>query len=265
MRKFVLIFLFIIILVGIIFSVFIEPNALEVKKYKIEDKNLKGLKIVFAADLHIKPKQQKRLQQIVSTINAQEPDLILFGGDFVSGHNTWQSMPPEVIAKDLKNCRSKYGIYTVLGNHDNWQNAIKIRQELKSIGIYVLDNENIIVKINNKTVYIAGVEDLVTGFPDINKALQRTKPPTILLTHSPDIYPSVPKNVTLTLAGHTHGGQVRVPFVGAVSVPSQYGNRYAQGLINENNKKMIVTKGIGTSVLPIRFHCKPEIVVIEFI
>ena len=78
------------------------------------------------------------------------------------------------------------------------------------------------------------------------------------------MFPQIPDNIFLTLAGHTHGGQIRLPFIGALIIPSEYGEKYAKGLIKENNKTMIVTKGIGTSILPLRFNCPPEIVVIEF-
>ena len=114
-------------------------------------------------------------------------------------------------------------------------------------------------------MYIAGVEDLTTSQADITKALRNTKKPTILLTHSPDIFPNIPNNVFLTLAGHTHGGQIRIPMIGALIVPSDFGNKYSYGLVNENDKSMIITKGIGTSILPVRFCCFPEILVINFV
>jgi len=105
----------------------------------------------------------------------------------------------------------------------------------------------------------------MTASPNIYEALENTKSPTILLTHTPDIFPKVPSDVNLTLAGHTHGGQVRLPLLGALIVPSDYGNKYSSGLIEEKGKKMIVTNGIGVSILPIRFNCPPEIVVLEFV
>ena len=85
------------------------------------------------------------------------------------------------------------------------------------------------------------------------------------MTHSPDVFVDVQKsNVKLTLAGHVHGGQVRLPFIGALIIPSKYGDKYSHGLIEEDGQKMVVTKGIGTSILPVRFNCIPEIVVINF-
>ena len=114
-------------------------------------------------------------------------------------------------------------------------------------------------------LWIAGVEDLQTGNPDITKALKNTSRPRILVTHSPDIYYDVKENVDLILAGHTHGGQVYIPLLGAPSVPSKYGSKFAERIINETQNTMIITKGIGTSILPVRFCAVPEIVVIEFV
>lgn len=268
MRKFILIG----ILILVTWSFFIEPNMLVVNKQAFNIKGLEGLKVVFVGDFHVKPNQKKRLSYIVDKINEQHPDLILSTGDFVSGHDPKQSLHIEDIAKVLSTLKPKYGFYTVLGNHDWWQGGEKIEKILVQNNIIVLGNENKKLNINSKTLYIAGVEDMDTRNIDLPKALKNTNHPTILLTHTPDVFPFVTDEsnskitgkVDLTLAGHTHGGQVNLPFVGALIVPSSYGNKYAQGLIEENGKKMFVTKGIGTSILPVRFNCPPEIVVINF-
>lgn len=258
--------LFIIFLSTVgIYSLFIEPNKLDITNYTIQDKELSGIKIVFASDFHINPKQQKRLEKVVELINEQNADLVLSAGDFVYGHTENSTMHPQKIADGLSKVKSKYGYYTTLGNHDGWYSNDLIQKALENNGIKVLNNENIKLKINNKELYIAGIEDLMTGRPDIEKALENTCSPTILLTHTPDMFTDVPNDVNLTLAGHTHGGQVRVPFFGALFTASRYGNRYAIGLIEENGKKLITTRGIGVSLLPIRFNCPPEIVVIHFV
>lgn len=261
MKKALLTFLAIFLF---IYGFFIEPNMLTVKHYKINDNTLKGIKIVFASDFHIKPNQTKRLSKVVEMINEQNPDIVLSVGDFVNGHEEKMTMPIDDIAKQLKNIRSKYGFYTVLGNHDWWIDGEGITKTLTENGIKVLVNSNTKVNINGKDIYIAGVEDTTTRTPDIYSAIDNTKNPVILLTHSPDVFPRVPTEVNLTLSGHVHGGQVRLPLLGALIVPSDYGNKYSSDLIEEKGKKMIVTKGIGNSILNVRFNCIPEIVVIEF-
>ena len=263
MYKFLLTILFLIITAGI-YSFFIEPNLLIVKHYIVHDEQLKGIKIVFAGDFHIKTYQKKRLDRVVSLINEQNADLVLSAGDYVSGHKLKSTLPVEKIAEGISKIKSKYGFYTVLGNHDSYIGHGSIISALKKYSINVLDNNSTSVNINGKTIYIAGIEDLLTKAPDIPKALKDTKNPVILLSHHPDMFTMIPETVNLTLAGHVHGGQVRLPFIGAIIIPSQYGNRYSMGYIEENGKKMIVTKGIGTSMLNIRFNCIPEIVVIDF-
>ncbi|MCQ2754989.1 MAG: metallophosphoesterase [bacterium] len=258
----------ILIIVGIIlliiYSFCIEPNMLTVKNYSVQDSQLSGLKIVLVGDFHVKPNQGKRLAKVVEMINEQHPDIVLSVGDFVNGHEENMTMPIDNIVKQLKNIKSKYGFYTVLGNHDWWINGEEITDTLTKNGIKVLANSNIKVNINGKNVYIAGVEDKTTRTPDIYKALDLTQNPVILLTHSPDVFPRVPEKVNLTLSGHVHGGQVRLPLIGALIVPSDYGDKYSQGLIKEKGKQMIVTKGIGNSIFNVRFNCVPEINVIEF-
>jgi len=258
----------ILLIIGVLFagySYFIEPNKLEVTNYTIQDKELSGVKIVFASDFHIKPYGQKRLEKIVETINKQNPDVIVSAGDFVCGHTEHSTMHPQKISEGLAKVKSKYGFYTTLGNHDGWYDRWYIKELLEGVNIKVLNNRNVKLQINGKEIYIAGVEDMMTAFPNIEDALKGTKSPTILLTHTPDIFPDVPGNVNLTLAGHTHGGQVKIPIIGPIFTASNYGNKYAIGLVDENGKKLITTRGIGVNILPFRFNCPPEIVVIEFV
>ena len=134
-----------------------------------------------------------------------------------------------------------------------------MREVLQNNGITVLENSN----VKFEGLSIAGVEDMQTGFPDVELALIGTEHPRILLSHSPDIYYDVHEVVDLILAGHLHGGQIYLPFIGALSVPSKYGNKFVRGMIQENKNKMLVTNGLGTSILPIRFGSIPEIVVIN--
>ena len=263
-KKFkILIFIGIILL---IYGLLIEPNIITIKHYEIEDAKLKGLKIVFASDFHFRPKQEKKLQKVVNLINGQNPDIFLSVGDFINGQRDKSTMPADKIAEGLGKIQSKYGFYTTLGNHDTYHNKEKVKKSLEKNGIKVLDNENVKINANGKTVYIAGVADMSTDRPMIRTALKDAETPLIFLTHSPDLFPRLTNDINLTLAGHLHGGQVRIPLFGAIYTPSGYGDRYSKGkIIIENGKKMIVTRGVGTSLVHFRFCCPPEIIVINFI
>ena len=261
MKYFSLIVLIIFIFLGI-WSVFIEPNILVTKKITVEDKELAGLKVVFASDFHIKPMEKLRLKKIVKRINKQNADIILLGGDFVNGHDGSFTMSMEDIAHELKDLKSKYGVVSIIGNHDGWQGKYRMIKALKDNGIKVVLNSNI--KFDKFT--IAGVDDLQTGNPDVKKALMDSKGGVILLTHTPDVFPQTfDTNVNLVLAGHLHGGQVVLPGRGTLFIPSVYGRKYLYGIIKEKNKTLYTSRGLGNSILPVRFNCKPEIVVIQFV
>lgn len=245
----------IIITLLFIWSFFIEPNLLVVKNYTF--KKLGDKKIVFVSDFHIAKNERKRLQKIVNTINEIEPDLVLSGGDFIKGHDGKNTLPIEEQVKEFTKINAP--IITVLGNHDGWYDKDGVRETLQANGITVLENSN----TKFEGLSIAGVEDIQTGFPDVEMALIRAERPTILLSHSPDIYYDVHEKVDLILAGHLHGGQIYLPFIGALSVPSKYGNKLVRGMIEETHNKMLVTNGLGTSILPLRFGAIPEIVVVN--
>ena len=239
-------------------AVFIEPNILTVKHLNIEDRKLQGLKVVFASDFHIKPYEMYRLKRIIRAINKQDADIVLLGGDYVSGHKKGSSMTIDKIAREFSKIQSKYGTYAVIGNHDGWQGKEEIISELEKNKINVLFNSNTCFE----KFCVAGVDDLQTGNVDIEKSLKNVNKPVIFLTHTPDILKNIPPSVNLVLAGHLHGGQIRLS--NAIIVPSTYGTKYANGYLEENGKKIYTTKGLGTSILPVRFNCPPEITVITF-
>ena len=286
-------FLFIIITLILVlagYSYFIEPNRLEVNRYVVSSPDLKGMKIVFASDFHVKPYGQKRLDMVVEKINAENPDVVVSAGDFVCGHTRHSTMPIEDIAKTLGRVKTKYGFYTSLGNHDAWYGNDEITANLEKNGIKVLSNSHIALNDKGQKLYIAGIEDYDTGKPDIYKALEgvevnekgRYNKPVIMLSHTPDMFPRMPDEVTLTLSGHCHGGQIRIPFLGPIFTASRYHDKYSMGWKQEQNKEalkvditkpiqlekhtktLFVTRGIGVSILPLRFNCVPEIDVIEF-
>lgn len=260
MKKMTIILYTIIILMflPVLWAIFIEPYILTVTKITVNDPSLAGLKIVFASDFHIKPFETFRLKRIIKAINKQNADIVLLGGDYVNGHTKGHSLTIDKIAKELSKIHSKYGTYAIVGNHDGWQGKEECISELEKNNIKTLVNNNYCID----KFCIAGIDDAQTGNPDLNKALSNITKPVILLSHTPDIMPDVPYSVNLTLAGHLHGGQVRLHK--ALLVPSIYGDKYANGFLNDKGKKIYTTKGLGTSILPIRFNCPPEIAVITF-
>ena len=252
----------------LLFNVFIlEPNALEVRDYWIEDSRLDGIKVAFLTDFNLKRSGYKRLKKIVHTTIDAKPDIVLLGGDFVYNHNLSKSMDMNSIADRLATFSQDLRIptFAVLGD-DDWRsnNSKTISEALMKNRIYVLNNSAGRVRIRGKTVDIAGVKDKTADQPNITKALSRTRIPRILLSHNPDIYYDVMEDVSVILAGHTHGGQVIFPYTPALFVPSQYGSKFASGLIKETNNKMIISRGLGTNKFPGRLNCKPEIVIVHF-
>ena len=248
-------YLILTIIILFVWAFFIEPNLIVIKRYKSE--KFKNKKVVFVSDFHISKGDKGRLKRIVNLINKQKPDFVISGGDYIKGHAGKTSMDIEKIAEELSKINAP--VYSVLGNHDGWYDKYKVKTALEKYGITVLSNSS----KEYEGIDIAGVEDLQTGMPNIENALAGTVNPRILVSHTPDIYYDVKEDVDLVLAGHVDGGQVRLPFIGSMIVPSEYGTKFACGDYDETGNRMIVTKGLGTSLLPVRFLTVPEIVVIE--
>jgi hypothetical protein len=180
--------------------------------------------------------------------------------------NGWTSrrVEPEVFGPVLKNFSAPFGTYSVLGNHDVWYSAAKVRAGLEHNGIKVLDNEVLQIEARGVPLWLVGLADLWTRQQRIAQTVAKVPEgqTMIVLTHNPDIFPDVPERVPLLLAAHTHGGQVRLPFIGSVVQSSNFGERYEQGHVFENNHHLFVTTGIGTSIVPVRFGVTPEIVLL---
>lgn len=224
-----------------------------------------SVKVAVLSDVHAGGPYvtQARLRAIVAACNAQKPDLVVLLGDYVHGRTVHPQLPPEVMARELGALRGRHQTLAVLGNHDWWLDGERVRAALGAAGIRVLENEAVRVEAD-PPLWVAGLADLWTRRPDIPAALASVPQgaPVLLLTHNPDVFPSVPARVTLTLAGHTHGGQVDLPLLGRLVVPSRFGPRYADGLVVEDGRMLFVTSGLSTSILPVRFRVPPEIVIL---
>jgi predicted MPP superfamily phosphohydrolase len=243
----------------------IEPGMLVVRRPRLE---LPGwpseMRIAVLSDLHIGSPHVglDKLQRIVEKTNAENPALVVLLGDFVVGgpggrHDT-DFVEPEKIAEELKKLRAPLGVFAVLGNHDWWYDGERVGRALTSAGIPVLENRAVHVG----PIWLGGIADLWTREPDVAATLRQvtSDDPVVLITHNPDIFPDVPPRVSLTLAAHTHGGQVNLPVIGRVVTTSKLG--YVAGQYAERGRHLFVTTGIGTSIMPVRFGVPPEIVIL---
>jgi uncharacterized protein len=245
----------------------LEPASLRVSETTIVlepgSHALDGLRIAVLADLHVGSPFNRldNLARIVDATNEAQPDLVLLAGDYViKGVLGGRFVPPEAIAERLRALRAPLGVWAVLGNHDWWLDARRVRAALERAGIPTLDDRAVAID-GARRFWLAGVSDFWEGVHDVRGALAAVDDdvPVILFTHNPDIFPHVPARVALTIAGHTHGGQVLLPIVGRPIVPSRYGQRYAIGHVVEEGRHLFVSSGIGTSIIPVRFRVPPEI------
>jgi predicted MPP superfamily phosphohydrolase len=261
-----------LLLFGLAFWAFlIEPNRLIVHPQTIRIDNwpqeLSGLRIAVISDIHTGGPfiDDRKLKQIVATTNALSPDLIVLLGDYMSP-NSWHShrVEPEVTAAALKSLQAPLGVYSVLGNHDWWYNGEKVRHAFEQAGILVLEDEVAEVKWRDRSFWLVGLADLWTRRQHIGETVAKVPPGStiIALTHNPDIFPNLPQSVPLLIAGHTHGGQVNLPLIGAPVTTSDLGRKYTAGDLFENGHHLFVTTGIGTSILPVRLRVPPEIVIL---
>jgi predicted MPP superfamily phosphohydrolase len=218
-----------------------------------------------------------RIEEIVEVTNRLEPDLVVLLGDFVAGMARFRTalVSPEAWGRALSRLEAPLGVRAVLGNHDWWTDVAVVRDALTVNRIPVMENDvELISPDGHPGFWLAGLGDQLAnrvghrrfeGVDDVPGTLAKVRDnrPIVMLAHEPDIFATVPDRVWLTLSGHTHGGQVNLPIAGRVVVPSAYGDRYAYGHVAEKGRNLIVSGGLGCSVLPIRFGVPPEIVIVE--
>ncbi|MEM6476524.1 MAG: metallophosphoesterase [Pseudomonadota bacterium] len=224
------------------------------------------IKIAFLTDIHVAGPDMppSRLERIVAQVNALAPDLIVITGDLVSEKRTATKIySPEEIVEPLGGLKAPLGVALVPGNHDHWYNWPALSEQLaKHDQITVLVNE----AVQMGPLAVGGVDDDFTGKADLaamTEQLSELSGPQIVLTHSPDVFPSVPVSADLVLAGHTHCGQIAWPWGGSPATMSDYGELYACGVVEQHGKTLVTSAGLGTSLLPIRLFTQPEIWLVE--
>lgn len=258
-------------LVLVLWAVWIEPNRLIVNTTTIAvpqwPTGFQQFKVVALSDLHVGAPYitLDKLREVVRRTNEQQPDLIVLLGDYVIQDIVGGTFTePEVFVEILKELRAPHGVYAVLGNHDLWFGSAQVRRAFERVGIRVLTNEAVRLERQGQTLWLAGLGDVFSRQHDLAQTLRSvtTSDPILAITHTPDIFLLLPPQFILTLAGHTHGGQVNLPWLGRRVVPSDYGEKYAIGFVEEGTRRLFVTPGIGTSILPLRFRVPPEISVV---
>jgi predicted MPP superfamily phosphohydrolase len=224
------------------------------------------LRVAVLADLHLGIYTPEQAKGWVASANAERPDLIVLPGDITQipiveeGDRSFLAR----LLGPLADLRAPLGAFAVLGNHD-YQSVGRISQAayaaaLAAMNVRLLVNSGIQVRPD---FFLTGLDDLWLGIPDLKAALSGAGGGAlVLLAHNPDFLPSLPERVDLALFGHTHGGQVVLPFIGAPHVPSRYGNRFASGLFTEP-RLAYVSRGLGTTAFKVRINCPPELAILN--
>jgi predicted MPP superfamily phosphohydrolase len=220
---------------------------------------LEGFTMLQMTDLHLYPLTQPSLiEKSVVMANSLNPDLVVMTGDYV-----WQVLDAiDELAPILSGLNARYGVYSSLGNHDYWLDAEVITATMEAAGLPVLVNQGLTIQQGGGSFYLAGLDDGWSGNPDLDATLEGAKPgdPVILLCHEPDLADLFSKDgrVDLQLSGHTHGGQIRIPGIGALILP-YLGRKYDFGMYKINDMLLYTNRGIGVISEPVRYNCPPEI------
>ena len=283
MRRRILIFLaslFVLSFGLALWGYWIEPRSLVVTRLSLPVEGLKApLRVAAIGDpqptlLHWPP---SRLRQAFARAAAEKPDIILWLGDYAYDGGLyrrldirdWTFVEPAETIQAMASIDAPMGSYAILGNHDWWWDGPEVQRLIRQTHIRLLIDEAVLVTHpeTGASLWIAGLDDISAPRPtDLKGVLAKTddSAPTLVLSHSPDIFPRIPAGPTLTLSGHTHCGQVLVPFVGRPIVPIRH-KQYACGLFEEGERRLFVTAGIGTALMPVRFLTPPEVVIIDLV
>ena len=252
---------------GWIYATKFEPGWLEITSHSLILPRLHpafdNYRIVHISDIHLETwMTRQRLAMVVKTANMLRADLIAITGDFVTDlfHRT-----PRDLVDNLSKLQSKDGIFAVMGNHDYWTNINSIRQVMRNSGIQELQNQVHTIHRGNASLHIAGVDDYWENKARLQDVLQQipAEGAAVLLAHEPDfaVISAESGRFDLQLSGHTHGGQVVLPWVGPIVLP-MYGRKFPAGMYQVGNMQLYTNRGLGTARPQIRFNCRPEIAMI---
>jgi uncharacterized protein len=259
------------VLAGAAWTTLVEPRRLRLRRVAVDvpdwPAGLAGLKIALVSDLHAGAPtvDERRVERVVAATNRARPDLVALLGDYIDPEVALgESVEPEPVAERLGALEAPLGVFAVLGNHDWLNEGERVRRALREQRIDVLENDAASVDLAGQVLRIVGLADASERIPDVSTPFSLVPPgaPLLVLSHNPDLFPLLPERPSLTVAGHTHGGQVNLPLVRDRVTPSAHGARFAGGLFRDGPRVMYVSRGIGTSTLPVRFRAAPEVVLL---
>jgi predicted MPP superfamily phosphohydrolase len=254
-------------------SILLEPNHPRIVRREIALRRwpakLEGFTIALLSDFHYDPEFSVHpLHAAIGRVNSLHPELIVLTGDFVSmpwfGEAAEAASAAEPCAQLLRQMQAPYGLWAVLGNHDAFTDPDRVTNALRAAGIQVLSNQSIPIERDRARFWLSGVDDVIGGTADIDATLRAIPAgeATILLAHEPDYADHVARYpVDLQLSGHSHGGQVRVPFVRPLYLPD-LARKYVLGLYRIHDLTLYTNPGLGTVGVPVRLNCPPEITLI---
>ncbi|HFJ9437515.1 MULTISPECIES: metallophosphoesterase [Bacillus] len=271
------IILFIVTLIGISIFLHVQNNLISITEVNIKSSKIpstfKGFKILQISDLHNK-KFGDNQETLIQKVKGENPNIIVITGDLIDRKSYDAEVSMELIRELVKD----YPIYFVTGNHEKWSGKYNdLDKELKKHHVIVLRNEHVSIQKGEQTINLLGIDDpaFVAGNRDernvvkdeILKAKFEMKPHTynVLLSHRPEfLVEYANEKIDLVLSGHAHGGQVRLPFIGGLVAPNQgIFPTYTAGLYEKQNTSMVVSRGLGNSVIPQRIFNRPELVVVQ--
>ena len=259
-----------------VWAFLIEPATLTVRHATVESATWRGpsLRIGIISDTHVAAPHTDiaRIERVIERMNAERPDIVMLLGDYVGGHEpaAVRAAPErsEILrgVEAFRALEAPLGVHGVLGNHDSWFDDVAVSAALTRANVHVLENRAEQIARPGGAFWIAGLADMHSPRqpPNVSGTLADVTgaAPVLVLTHWPDPFVNVPDRVALTLAGHTHCGQVNLPLLGRLVHASEMSERWACGLYDEGGRKLFVTGGVGVSILPVRFRAPPEIVIL---
>ena len=266
-----LIIIFVVILSVIIYARYIGTMGLVTKEYVVEDSNIPkgfdGMKIVHFSDLHYnRAISLTKVKKIIEEINLINPDIVVFTGDLIDMDAILTDDDFQKLTDVLSKIKTKYGSYAIIGNHDYKYNIEKVIEIYQNSGFKYLDNSyDIIYNQNNEKIFIGGIGTVSYKKDDVDKTMSYFKDNEdiaykIILVHEPDISGEIASDysVNLILAGHSHGGQIRLPIIGPIYTP-KYSKKYYDEYYNIDGTNLYISSGVGVSTINYRLWNRPSI------